>query len=343
LLIEVDAVVVSKEQHNSLRQPAKRSPVSWRCLQSTGFLAVASYVLLMLALDAYLFKIPSLYSRKAALLNAAAPNATIIVLGSSHALFGVRPDKLQYPAVNLANVSQSLRLDEQIFQQVLRHNHNLRLLILPVSYFSLENTLKSDPEEWRDCMYFRYLKCSERNFWEISTDLRYWNLAFYYGPTRLRRLLGGDTTAANNCANWIHLDPFGWAPAPLKDCPEKTMESGLSRVKLHHTHMFYSLIQSNQAIVHRIISNCLSRGIKVVILTTPLHITYRNFTNAQRVNAMKQFLYSMYVPGRIQYADYMADHRFVDSDFMDSDHLSQKGATKLTLLLDKEFVQPLLE
>ena len=79
--------------------------------------------------------IPNSYRMKDNFLKHEASGCEILVLGSSHAFFGINPSYFSRSAFNAANVSQDLRHDGFIFQKYLPYLPNLKWVIHPVSYF----------------------------------------------------------------------------------------------------------------------------------------------------------------------------------------------------------------
>ena len=66
---------------------------------------------------------PNSYRLKDRMLRQRAEEIQILALGSSHAAQGIRPDAFSIPLFNLANVSQSLILDEELFKRYLRTSY----------------------------------------------------------------------------------------------------------------------------------------------------------------------------------------------------------------------------
>lgn len=71
-----------------------------------------------------------------------ADDAEVLVLGSSHALFGICPERLGRPAASLAAASQSLYYDEQMLEKAAPSFPRLRLVVWPVSDFVLDYELE---------------------------------------------------------------------------------------------------------------------------------------------------------------------------------------------------------
>ena len=305
------------------------------CLASPGVVAIVLLVVLYYALDAYLYSLPSIYTKKQKL--GFADNQQILILGSSHTLFAISPSQLTERALNLANFSQSLDLDEKLLQKNLKHSRTLQLVIIPISYFSLEERLTDTMEEWRDCLYFKYFGVSERNAIQICLDPRYFSLPFLYG-SRLASILFRQIPPLTPC----QIDDFGWVKNTELLTAAQAEKVSQKRVELLQSFMKPRSFELHQKIVKHIIEACTQRHIKVLIVTTPVWTTFRKYADKNRVNRIQRFVSSLVAPGQVAYGDYWSDARFVISDFGDTDHLNSIGAIKFSHILDHEFIQPML-
>ena len=92
---------------------------------------------------------PDEYSSKKALLERQAGNLEVLAMGSSHGYYGILADCLGRPAFNLAAVSQSHYYDRALLEKYLGQLPRLKLVILPISYFSLGYQLDDGIEKWR--------------------------------------------------------------------------------------------------------------------------------------------------------------------------------------------------
>jgi len=305
---------------------------------SSAAIAFLVFMFFIFCVDRYLLTKPSIYKSKQQLCFTKLNKARILILGSSHALFGIRPDCLSGWAVNLSNVSQSLDLDEKLLYRALENNPSFKLVVVPVSYFSLEESLTNTTEEWRDCLYLRYFGISERSLWQVFLDPRYWSLPFLYRSDALPwRKLSDEYTLAS-----YSIDGSGWVANDKRLELRQAQEMGYKRVKLFQSFMKPQSLILHEKILGRIIDFCRTHHVKVLLVTMPCWKTFREFANSSRVAQTKAYLESLVLPQQVLYADYWGDERFVLSDFADTDHLNSNGASKFSHLLDNEFVRSIL-
>jgi len=103
-------------------------------------LCVFTLPLLVLAMSVeWLYRaLPNIYAEKGAYLEQRSHNTEVLILGNSHTLFGLNPAFFEKSAYNAANLSQSLAYDLFLLEQYGRYLENLQIIIVPISYFSLD-------------------------------------------------------------------------------------------------------------------------------------------------------------------------------------------------------------
>ena len=93
--------------------------------------------MLVTMMDFYLENMNSLYKEKAEGLKKDAHEIKILILGNSHATYGVNPDYFTDYAFNIANVGQSIYFDKELTLQNLEKLKNLKYVLISVDYHSL--------------------------------------------------------------------------------------------------------------------------------------------------------------------------------------------------------------
>gem|GEM_PF-3266885 len=309
--------------------------------------------------DRWLLTVPCAYEKKARLMDKAR-HTDVVTLGSSHGLFGIRPDFMSRSAINLANTSQPLLFDDQILTKVVSEPNNLKLAIIPVSYFSLYNDLISNREELRDPFYSRYMGVSQRNAWERLIDIRYSSLAAAYGANYLKWPLQGH----RSFFDLPTLDDYGWGSRSQELAVGKISKSdGKARVRWHEKTMRRKFRPRNERAIEHMLTECKKRDISVLIVMMPVFSTYSDHVNTSRVARNVKYFSSLQtnslnattprsaeVPSdylgnhsaSVRFANYFTDPRFTQKDFADNDHLNQTGAARFTRILEEEYISPML-
>lgn len=294
---------------------------------SAAIVALLIMTIFFVSLDRFLSELPTSYKLKRNLLLQSSNQINILILGSSHGMYGIRPDKFSLPAVNLANASQSIEIDELLLNKYLENHKNVRVVVLPISYFSPSFRLTHGCEEWRDCLYFRILGVSEKAIWRIVRDKRYWGLPFVYGSARTRQALLGDFSSFPT----PKLDGFGWSFGESKEGISTL--SAMKRIAGQHEIMHSADRAAVKASLKRIVQTCARNRIRLVLVTLPVYETYSAQADPRKVHEMRSFAASVCGPN-VACQDYFDDARFALDDFSDNDHLNAKGAAKVTSLIN---------
>lgn len=258
----------------------------------------------------------------------------IWTFGSSHGLYGISPKHFTKQAFNSAHVSQSLKYDTFIFDKYIERADSLEWVILPISYFTMISCMEKGEEWWRIKNYCLYYDCPYHKYeLKYNCEIIGNPLTFYKQIKRvgIYRIKGVD-----DC----RCDSLGLDLGYSKKCraSEQWWEDGQQRAKFHTKNLDEKedIIRENQNYLKRIIEKCANKGVKVLLLTTPVCSTYYNCVDSSQYALMTetcQDFESKY--NNVQYLNLFKDTRFNEDDFHDSDHLATEGAEKLTKILDE--------
>ena len=280
-------------------------------------------------------KYPSLYSAKRHLFQQQKERAEVLILGSSHSYYSVLPGEFQLPAFNLSAVSQSIYYDHALISKVLPEMPNLKLVIEPVSFYSLESELDEAEDQWRTFYYRHEWGLPHRN-WRAAWSIRNYSAFFLYLPElgRGRMIFGNIRNVLQDFDEW-----GGWTNRPPP--PEVVFSDGLegaarASLKNHHEHMKPAHIPTNASLLVDMDRRLKARNAALAIITTPTANCYRNGMSPEAYRRMQQTLAALCASNGIPYFNYTGDKRFSDSDFWDSDHLTLEGAKKFSVILREE-------
>jgi len=91
--------------------------------------------------------------------------------------------------------------------------------------------------------------------------------------------------------------------------------------------------------VNKIAELCRDKGVKLLLFTPPAFFSYRKNIEPKRLETLTGFGFKLAEASpNIRYVSYYSDLRFESTDFHDADHLDQKGAEKLSQIIDKEII-----
>lgn len=140
------------------------------------FTKILAYAFVVIALTAaiILFCAPRYWNSRIPVMKGkmlqSAGDSISVVLGSSHALFGINTKAIAKDCYNLASISQSLFEDYQLLK-VAAKDRKIKFVILPISYFSNFHRLLSSPVRGEAIRVHDY---------EKAFDLRYERNKTYY-------------------------------------------------------------------------------------------------------------------------------------------------------------------
>jgi hypothetical protein len=283
------------------------------------------------AVDFRLAQLPNSYNIKVRRLEVSDPPVEVLLLGSSHELYGLNPDELNLSAVNLAGYSQDLYYDAQLVRCYLNRLPALKCVVMGLSYFTLEYDMEESTEAWRSCYYRRYFGIPHRHAW-LEFQPGNFSLAFQYGPKLARALLLDEHTpdiTGNVQAN-------GWADFSVPEDPAAAVRDGEQRLEAHHTLMHAENGAKNLAILDDLFDELRQRNIQVVLVTMPVYESYSANFDPERQSRWQAAIRHLQSRHRVLHFNFSYDRRFELRDFSNSDHLNRDGAAKLSRLFGQE-------
>ena len=249
----------------------------------------------------------------------------VLSLGSSHGVNGIEPHLLGARAFNLALNSQSLYYDAELARKYLDRMPKLRLVILPISYLSLEYQLDDSAEAWRCYYYHRFFGLPHRR-WIETLSPRNYSLVLLYGKDESLDLLTG--AAPRDVRG--EFDDWGGLVATRPSPESEPFGAAAARrvLERHARAMSPTSFVENVAILERLIDELHRRGIAVALVTTPVSRAYADGMDRARYQRMQDALARLVREHHVVYANHMLDPSFTDRDFHDADHLSPIGAAR---------------
>lgn len=272
-------------------------------------------------------KIPNSYKFKDNQLTSLHDSLEILILGSSHAYMGLDPQHFTSKTFNAANVSQPLCFDHYIAQKFIDRLPNLKYIILPISYFTLSSTFANTEEWYREIYYTLYMDYPKyglfsKQHYEMSNfSTANSKLIDYY-------IRGQDLeqTTSSGMSKMYY----------LKNKAIKNWDNGEFRAKAHSSKDFSGDIGcENLVYLNNIASLSHEKGVKLILITTPVRSSYSNHIDIDQLNQMYSavnIIVNKY--DNVSYFDFFKDTSYVDEDFYDSDHLTEYGAYKLSHTID---------
>jgi hypothetical protein len=284
-------------------------------------------------LDGRMGALPTSYSEKKVRLEAQLPLIEVLMLGNSHAYYGLDPHALRWRGFNLANVSQPLQMDAALLERYLPVLPRLRAVVIGISYHSFWFDASITKEEWRRGFYERIFGIPAPYPWWSARHYSW--IALYGDPRRAAEELIERTRAPNT---YDRYDAWG------KVLPNKHLEDAIddehaqARVAVTHIQMRAEAYVDNVSAVRSLCANLRHHGILAIMVTLPVTGAFGRNANPQGVAEMARTASGLARETGARYFNYFNAPGFVDGDFLDVDHLGPTGAGKVGQLLDADLV-----
>lgn len=304
-------------------------------------------VLVVFPFDIFLRNMNSLHKEKVRGLLNSKDSIQILILGNSHANYGVDPVQFDIYAYNLANLNQSLYFDKRLTLRHIDSLSNLRYVFINVDHHSLHTSSQGLWDIWS--YYGNGINYKERIY--LLEDLS--PFLFGFKPKISLSLLRTSISNHLRYKNEKILDFKVENGINLRDSLingfitfEGTNDKLFSESHyINRADYFSKLISSsdeNQEIKNDLedfIIILLSRGIQPILFSVPNYSEYRKFISRDdlfKYNADLSVISKKY---DIEFWDHSDDPLFVRSDFYDCDHLNKTGAAKFSRILNLRLVE----
>jgi hypothetical protein len=301
-------------------------------------LFVSPIILGFLLLEIFLRTMGTSYKIKEQQLLQSHKNIQVLILGNSHAAYGIDPAKFSNPAFNLAQVSQSLYYDRRITEKYIDEMKKLKYVLISIDFHSLYFSDEGYRNMWT---YYGYGVNPE---WKVPV-LPWCSYAIGYQPKFsiefLKRFFSGkyanfkalDVETGVDLSRPIRNGFFAYKDSTdLQESSLKKRAEEFNQI-VRHKEERISAIKD----LETFITNLQARGITPILVTLPCYGPYRELLdkNVQAQNEIDiRYLSEKY---KIGHWDYFALDLQPDY-FFNCDHLNGKGAAYVSSLLNERLL-----
>ncbi|HRD59050.1 MAG TPA: hypothetical protein PK504_13460 [Ferruginibacter sp.] len=303
-------------------------------IRKTSFFILPIFVV-TLTMEILLRNIPNEYLYKKEYLDKHSNEIETLIFGSSHSFYGINPAYFSSKTFNIAHISQSLNFDYEILKKYQDNLHNLKTVILPISYFTLFNKLENWSESWRVKNYVIYYGMN------VSNSLVDYAEVFSNQPkNNIKRLY--DYYCRGNHDQSVTCSKLGWGTSYKSENSLDLVETGKAAAKRHtkdniHLEKDKNIFNANKSILNLFAKWAQERKITLIFITPPAFETYRKNINIEQLKVTFQTANKIAIEyDNCFYMNLFSDTSFAGKDFFDADHLSEIGAEKLSKLIDKK-------
>lgn len=292
-------------------------------------LCVPVWALLFIA-DQQLHKVKNSYNAKHMALKNIAKQVNTIILGNSHAYYGINPAILSKKAFNLANSSQSLNYDRDILLKHIDGMPSIKNVVITVSYFSFYYNLDVGAESWRSNYYKQFSGIDHHK--NNLLDIRRYSLLALYTPQQALNFFSKGVSVIDLSEG---VDENGFLIRDSAGLYTRINDSsGKTRFLFHASIMKEKFHSEMMTAINELINQLKKRKIAVYLISTPLYETYSKHLDKQVLQRNDTIIAQLCKKYGTVYADFSNDKRFVKEDFYDNDHLNVYGANKFSGLID---------
>lgn len=276
--------------------------------------------------------------------NTKIPGSTLIT-GSSHALNGIK-ESCWNKAFNCSMHSQDIYYDFQCARRVLEKAEKgrfVRCFIIMGYYIAYQDLSRSKVSRETMIANIYYPIFGDAHNWDAPSHRFLWDGAGDI-PSPVKELC--EQAAVNKLLEYgtyySEIRPRGtlfdlngrtWAQAS----PAERSAMGMARTADHNKiYQHKESFEENKHILREFITYLYGKDVQPIVVITPFSPEYNRFVLPEMKAGVLELLDA--VPQDVHYVDFnQALDLFGPEDFMDTDHLSEKGAEKVSRILTDMF------
>jgi len=298
-------------------------------------------IIIILPLDIFLRNQNSLYKEKYLGALKQKDSIQVIILGNSHANYGVDPKAFELFTYNLANVSQSLYFDKRITLSLLPYLKKIKYVLISIDYHSFYFSSQPNRDKWS--YYGNGIKYKNSNYLlaNISPTL------FGYTPkvsiSLLKKRILNNLKYGNNIIdfdveNGVNLKDLivkGFISFEGHNESLFTTKIYEERIKVFNNGILTSK-EKDEVLADLIsfIDILLVNNVTPILFTSPTYKEYNKYHVKSILKENTKDIDDISKKYKLKYWDFMNSNMFERDDFYNADHLNKTGAYKFGRILN---------
>ncbi|MCF7832790.1 MAG: hypothetical protein K9N05_04350 [Candidatus Marinimicrobia bacterium] len=283
----------------------------------------------------------TIYKEKYNSLIAAKDSIQVIILGNSHANYGVDPTQFkELYTYNLANVSQSIYFDKRLTINAIDNGvSNLKFVFISIDYHSLFTSSQGYRNKWS--YYGNGIKYKNEKYLLSNISPFLWGYTprvtfslmkknILHRIKKKSKLLYIDIEdGVINKADTLKKGFVALTGTNYSIFNEELYQNRLKGFKEPNNSERDSVLKD----LGDFIIYLKNREITPILFTTPTYVEYNKYLDTMQLcrnNLDVEYLCKKY---NIESWDYMSDNRFTILDFYNQDHLNEQGSQKFSIIL----------
>jgi hypothetical protein len=287
---------------------------------------------LFLFLEIKLSQIPTYLSLKKEFLESQLGEIEVLSTGHSYGN-AINPSYIDHKAFNLFNDTEDFYYDVRVIEKYMDRMPNLKMVLVPISYFSLDYREEQGPWAWRAPFYkfiFDIPSSEPLSFLNPS----YYSHTFAYGWREVQRFI--TTGFSNNMTNKMHQD--GWREVGSQGITDDNESNRAGKQSIEYIESILKDpkdTQYNISLLASFIEKCQAKNIKIILFTPPAFHNYYDYINPNKYQQMQEQITQLVTQYHLEYFDFLRDGRFVAADFHSIDHVNDLGAEKFSRIMNE--------
>lgn len=274
-------------------------------------------------------ELPHDYKQKRELLEAKLDQWECVVMGSSHAYLAVNPTYLEPKTFNLAYTAQTFTFDLFLLEKYIEQMKSLKYIICPISYPSYGSEAYLFDGIYNKTYYFKH--------YFGSTAFTKWYEPENYSLLALltvKRSVDRSMRYYQGKDSLVEFNQNGWYFWEDSMTTAQLISNGKQSGLFHNQFYDEGLHETNKETLSSIIRVCKENGVIPILISTPMHESYREQMKKSRYDYMVQTTDSLAKSYDVPYYNFTESPDYERADFMDANHLGKEGAQKFTLKMD---------
>ncbi|WP_299254914.1 hypothetical protein [uncultured Aquimarina sp.] len=256
-----------------------------------------------------------------------------LILGDSHAFFGINPIYLDGKAFNISNISQSLYFDQLLFEKHRDSLPNIQNVIITIGYYSLSQLKNTKEDLWRKYFYRSQMKLDvpiislfDLKKYSLSMTRRFDKSVFL-----IQEYLEKGTI--------IGCDANGWGSFYENTSGVLLDTESKATAERHEDFLFN--FKENITRLQSIIAYCKKVNCNVYLVDMPVYNGYLELLDSNKLDKITKSCNDLATNNRnVFYINLRKDSKLEESDLYDPDHLNHKGAKKYTKIINAIISDP---
>ena len=290
-------------------------------------LVVVPVVLFIIGLEIYMRALPNEYRYKSEWMEKNGDSVEAVVIGSSKAYYGIRPDCLSKKAFNLATISGRPDYDYWVLKKYAGKCKNLKLVVYNMFYELFFDPPFEECEEWPRASYYKiYWGCTRHS------DLSRYALevsSIFAIKEKLSMIRDDNGLPCDSLGFGLQMNSNYANPELLSS------EVMINNAVKKHTATDYSYLDYNYGYVDSIAKICKEQNLRLLLISTPCSKQYVELCkNTPQFSKYMELVNKLKTEYGLEFVDFNNKDCFIDDDFYDSNHLNDIGAKKFSFMLD---------